>query len=98
MILTTHFIERVRSRIGPHVDARALGRHILDGIDTGESEFIGRVNRYGLRCFRFQVPEDGRSLYALVDTSRACMVTVLPAGFRISRQKATSIKLKEVDL
>ena len=95
MILTTHFKERVRSRIGPHVDVAALGRHIIDGIDTGDSAYVGRINRDGVRCFRFQVPEDERVFYALVDTTRMQLITVLPAGWRINRQNAASMVLRD---
>ena len=96
MIVTTHFRDRVRTRIGPHVDAVALSQHIIDGIDTGDSEFIARVNRRGVRCFRFQVPEDGRFFYALVETDPMKLITVLPAGWRISRQNAASMILRDM--
>ena len=96
MIVTTHFRDRVRTRIGPHVDAVVLSQHIIDGIDTGDSEFIARVNRRGVRCFRFQVPEDGRFFYALVETGPVKLITVLPAGYRLTRQGADTITLRKI--
>ena len=96
---TRHFIERVRERVGPHVDPYEMGDGLIEAIQEGRNdlvEFVGRIHRTGLRCFRFQVP-DGRFFYALVDTERWRAVTVLHPGHKIRRERKGDIYLKEAD-
>ena len=93
-MLTAHFIKRVRERVGRDVDAVLLARHILDGLDTGDTEFMCRVSRRGLRCFRFR-SFDGRLFYALIDTDTNDCVTVLPPGFLLGRHGKTPLDLKD---
>ena len=93
-MLTAHFIKRVRERVGKDVDAVLLARHILDGLDTGDTEFMCRVSRRGLRCFRFR-SFDGRLFYALIDTDTNDCVTVLPPGFLLGRHGKGPLALKD---
>lgn len=93
-MLTAHFIQRVHERVGRDVDAVLLARHILAGLDTGETEFVCRVSRGGLRCFRFRCFE-GRTFYALIDTNAHDCVTVLPPGIVMGRQGKAPLELKD---
>lgn len=96
-MLTAHFMQRVSERLGPEVDPDSLARHILYGLDTGDTAFVCRVNRQGLRCFRFKA-FDGRTFYVLIDTEEMAIVTILPPGFRIHREGKDPVDLKEIDL
>ena len=60
-------------------------------------EFIARVNRRGLRIFRFRVAEDGRYFYVLIDTDTVTLVTVMPPGFKTPREGGGKIALREMD-
>lgn len=93
-MLTAHFIRRVHERVGQDVDAVHLARHILEGLDTGDTEFMCRVNRGGLRCFRFR-SFDGQVFYVLIDTRKHDCVTVLPPGFAVGRLGKSPLKLKD---
>lgn len=100
MTATTHFAKRVAERIGPEVNAAQLAFGIVSDIrdERGDLvEFVARVNKQGLRLFRFRVPCRG-VFYALVDTSSMVCVTVLPPGFTVPCQGKGRIKLKETDL
>ena len=100
MTCTAHFAKRVASRVGPEVNPDQLAFGIVEAIKTGRSdliEFVSRVNKKGLRLFRFRVPQRG-VFYALVDTSEMVCVTVLPPGFIVPRQGKGRIKLRETDL
>ena len=99
-MISQHFIARARERIGPQVDPVQTGLSILQAIRHERNDlvtFVARVNRKGLRIFRFRV-EDGRWFYALVDTEHMTLVTVMPPGFRTPRQGKGFVRLKEVDI
>ena len=98
MIITDHFRQRVRERIGD-VDADAIGHGILWAIRNDRKDlvqFVGRVSRCGKRIFRFRVV-DGRQFFALVDTERGVAITVLPPGFKTNRQSKAALMMTEVD-
>lgn len=99
-MISQHFIARVRERIGPGVDPITLGNGLLWAYRNQRAdliEYIGRVNRYGLRVFRFRHAPDGRVFYVLLDTEKMTLVTVMPPGFRLPRQGGDMIQLREVD-
>jgi len=93
-MLTAHFMQRVRERVGPEVDALALAQHIFIGLDTGDTEFVARVNKDGLRCFGFRA-FCGRRFYVLIDTEQNRCVTILPAGAKLTRMNRDTITLKD---
>lgn len=95
--LTDHFKLRVRERVGAHVNAFSLAHHVLEGLDSGDTVYIGRVNRNGMRCFRF-LDFDQRTFYVLIDTEKNALVTVLPPGFTLGKQNGSSITLQDSDL
>ena len=99
-MISKHFVQRVRERIGPHVCPMTLGEGLLWAFRNERHdllEFIGRVNRRGLRIFRFRVAGDGRHFYVLIDTEATTLVTVMPPGFRTPRQGGGKIELREIE-
>lgn len=97
MVATKHFTRRVAQRIGPDVDAAALAQHIVEAVQDGRSHeamFVARVSRGGKRLFRFRVPQRG-VFYALVDTNHMACITVLPPGFRSSKEGGGYVTLRE---
>jgi hypothetical protein len=93
----SHFIERVRERIGPHEDAVALNARLVDAVrreDRDVATFVARLSRSGKRLFRFTA-QDGRTFFAVIDTVDMVCVTVMPPGFDAKREKRPSIRLKE---
>lgn len=98
-MISSHFIQRVRERIGEHVCPITLGDWLLHNLRNERQDvlkFVGRVNRRGLRIFRFRV-EDGRHFYALIDTESTTLVTVMPPGFKPLVEGGGCIKLKDIE-
>jgi hypothetical protein len=95
MNATNHFIERVAERIGPHVDARALARWIVDAIRKDRTdlvEYVSRVSRDGKRVFRFRLRDE--VFFVLVDTQNMQCVTVFRPGFAVGREGRSKIILE----
>ena len=100
MTATQHFRQRVAERIGPDVDADTLAAAIVTAIRRERTDlvtFVARINRDGLRLFRFRTPQ-GRAFYAAVNTVDMACVTVMPPGFVVPRQGKGRITLRDVDL
>ena len=94
-MLTAHFIQRVAERMGEHVCARTLARHIIAGLDTGETVFVARLGKDGRRCFSFR-DFDGRLFYVLIVTEEyPTCVTVFPPGMTIGRQGKEPLTLEK---
>lgn len=87
-MITGHFVQRVRERVGPEVDAFDLAARVLGAIraaDTSVAEFVCRVSKDGRRVFKHTLP-DGRQFFVLVDTDLMRCITVLPPGFEVRPQ------------
>ena len=100
MTATNHFRSRVAERIGSDVDADDLAAFLTHEIARGDSDkvvFVARLSRDGKRLFRFRLVRGGL-FYALVDTNSMRCITVMPPGFRPTRQGGDSIYLKETDI
>ena len=94
-MLTAHFIQRVEERMGAHMCARSIARHIIEGLDTGATAFVARLGRDGRRCFRFRDFED-RLFYVLIaDSDYPTCVTVFPPGMTIGRQGKEPLTLEK---
>ena len=50
------------------------------------------MNRTGKRIYRFRL-QDGRSFYALVNTSDMVAISVMEPGFRVNREGRRSLEL-----
>ena len=88
-IVTHHWRERVAERLGRDVDAEALAGAVLWEIDheTGNVEYIGRVNRGGKRAYRFDFGEGRRGAAILLFTeTTATFITLFEPGYRVARQ------------
>lgn len=101
--VTQHFIARAVERIGcTERQARGLGRYLLWAVKNerfDKVEYIARLNREGLRLYRFRWPPTKGVFYVAVNTKHGRCVTVLPPGFRLTRQgKASLYLLGEDDL
>lgn len=85
--MSKHFVQRVRQRIGPHVDPLAVMGYLRDGLQRGDPdiEFVTRISKSGLRLFRFTCPGDGRDFYVVVETPHMHLITVMPPGFTVNR-------------
>jgi hypothetical protein len=97
--VTGHFIARVRERMGPEVDPVGLGGFLLRAIRREDPSvvFVSRVNRSGLRIFRF-TGRCGRTFYALVDTDDMSCVTVMPPGFTVPRHGRAALNLEDLNV
>jgi len=96
MTATTHFIDRVRERIGVHVNGERLADALCEAIrteNTGRAQFVSRVDRSGKRIFRFRTA-DRRTFYALVDTDQMVCITIMPPGFTVGRQSKPRLELE----
>jgi hypothetical protein len=98
---TNHFVRRAMERVGCSAEeANILADNLILAIQTGRddmAEFVSRVDKQGCRLFRFR-SADGRSFFAMVNTDDMACVTVMPAGFTVSRQGKGALKLRERDL
>ena len=86
--VTTHWMQRVRERIGPHVCPFETWAAIRWAIDAGRTdlvEYVGRLNRDGRRVWKFRTP-DGRYWFCIVDTEKWRPITVYEDGWLL-RQK-----------
>jgi hypothetical protein len=81
--ISDHFVERVKERIGEHVDPLELGRLLFDAIDQGRDDyvqFVMRLDRNGRRLFKFRCPKE-RLFYAILNTkTRAAITVLMPQG------------------
>lgn len=85
--MTPHWEQRVKERIG-NVDPQTLWDGIIWAIENNRTDlvrFYCRVSKTGRRVFRFITP-DRRYFFALVDTEKMVPLTVMPEGFKVSRQ------------
>ena len=76
--MTHHWKQRVRERIG-NVDPKVLWDGIVWALENNRTdlvEYVCRVNKNGLRAFRFRTPDE-RFWVALVNTKDGVPVTVL---------------------
>lgn len=95
--MSKHFVQRVRQRIGPHVDPVDLMHYLRDGLQRGnpDIEFVTRLSRTGVRLFRFTCPGDGRQFYAVIETPSMVPITILPPGYRVHRVGREPLNLPE---
>jgi len=92
----SHFDKRVAERIG-NVCPRTLRIGIAWAIRNEREDLVSfhtRVNRKGIRAFKFRVP-DGRVFYALIKMPELQFVTVFASGYILRREGKPSISLGE---
>lgn len=94
-----HFRRRVRERIGSHVDADVLWETLITEIGKSEVghrtpylKFICRVNREGLRLWRFEI--EGARNFVLYDHAMKCPVTIFPPKGKVPRIGKSPINLE----
>lgn len=87
-MITGHFVQRVRERVGPGVDAFDLAARVIDAVQRGDAavaRFVCRLSRDGRRVFQHTLP-DGREFFVVVDTEIMRCITVMPPGFEVRPQ------------
>lgn len=98
---TAHFLQRAAERMGYRAaQARELADGLVWAIEQERddvAEFVSRVNRDGLRLFRFRAV-DARLYYALVNTDTMTCISIMPPGFTVPRQGKSRLKLKDADI
>ena len=100
MPVTQHFIDRAAERLGYcRTDAIHLAEHLVRALqrESDDLEYIGRVNRAGVRLFRFHTAES-RCFYVLLNTETLVCITVLPPGYTVSCEGKGPVHLKETDI
>ena len=87
MVHFAHFAQRVRERIGPHVDAEDLWLRIVIAMEDQRWDLLRFVRRTDRRTTRriwmIRVGADGH-FYVLFDHRRFQPVTILLSGWTVS--------------